>query len=324
MAVDLTIKQGDTSPPFNQAILDQNGNRQDLTGATVNFVMRALTATTPVVNAAASVLDASSGMVQYTFTSAQTATPGLYSGVFTVVLPGGATYTYPNDGYLEISVQENIVSADGLELVSVADAKDYLNIPSSDRTRDAKVLRYIRACRPVIEAITGPIIPTLFEEWHDGGQVYILLRRRPSFGYGTNPLLIVQAISEYNGPIEWPLALIASPDEGQLYSAMLEPQFGRVVRRTAGGGVQAFPNMPQSVHVWYTSGQSTIPDNVYEATLELLRVNFQQTQQGRPRAGGAGFGGGDDSEPVRTPFGFFVPGRVRELLGTNRRHPSLA
>jgi hypothetical protein len=97
------------------------------------------------------------------------------------------------------------------------------------------------------------------------------------------------------------------------------------VRRTAGGAVQPFPAMPQSVHVIYQAGQSTVPSNVYEGTLELIRVNFQHTQQAL-RAPGP-FPLVDDGSVVGSigpSMGFFVPNRVRELLSPTRRFPSLA
>jgi hypothetical protein len=323
MAADFTIKQGSTSPVFNTAILDSYGNRLDLTGATVMFVMRLLSGLNPTTNAAATILDAPAGMVSYPFTTSDTSGPGLYMAEFVVTLPGGAVYTYPNDGYLEISIEVNMSAPAGTELVSVADAKDYLRFQSNDRSEDAKILRFIRMCRPLIEAIAGPIIPAQFEEWHDGGHSYIMVNRRPSTAYGTTPIFEVQAISEYNGPIEWPLAIVASPDQGQLYSVQADVRFGRIVRRTAGGGVQGFAPGLQSVHVWYTAGQQSVPDNVYEATLELLRINYQQTQQQSGLRVGTG-GNPDDAEPERTPIGFFMPGKVREMLNVNRRFPSLA
>jgi hypothetical protein len=206
-------------------------------------------------------------------------------------------------------------------LVDLTAVKNYLNIPYDDATQDAKLGMFISAVRPLVEAITGPILLQQFEEWHDGGSTFIMVNRRPSTTYGTTPVLTVQAISEYNGPIEWPLAIIASPDEGQLYSAQPEVQFGRIVRRTAGGGVQAFPDQPQAVHVWYTVGQDSVPDNVALGTLELIRIQFQHTQQGRPRPGSNAV---DEGLPEREIFGFFVPNSVRELLSPNKRHPSLA
>lgn len=317
---DLTIRQGDTLPVLTQQILDPFGGVFDLTGCTVRFVMRATNGSTPTVSAAATVLTAKSGTVQYAWSASDTVATGIFAGTFQVTTADSGTYTYPNDGYLEISIEENLTTTGGATLVSLGEARDYLNF-STDKSRDAKLLRFIRAVQPDVEAICGPIIPQQFEEWYDGGQVQITLRRRPSTTYGTTPIFSIQAVSEYNGPIEWPLALIASPDQGQLYSVTFDPRLARLVRRTAGGGVQAFPNMPNAVHVWYTVGQSSVPDNVKEGTLELIRLNFQDTQQGRPRAGG----GGDIEGGMTGPYtGFFVPGRVKEMMAPNKRAPAIA
>lgn len=320
MAVDLTIRQGDTTPAFTTTVTDQSGDPLNLTGATVTFIMRALSAATPAVNAAMAITDAAAGAVQYSWSSSDTETPGLYMAELHVTLEGGGTYTYPNVGYLQIEVEESLLSP-VQQLVTVAAVKDVLNLADLDRIHDTKILRWINAVRPVVERIVGPVIIREFEEWHDGGHYSIVLRRRPSVALGTDPYLLVMACSEYNGPIEWPLSIISSPDQGQQYSVEPEPN-GRLVRRTAGGGVQAFPDTPQSVHVVYQAGQNTVPDNVSEAALELIRVNYQSTAQALRGSSGGGRGGGQPVDPPAT--GFFVPGRVRELLQPNRRFPSLA
>lgn len=322
---DLTVRQGDSLPAFPVTILDQNGYVFDLTGCTVTFVMRAMNASTPTVNAAATIVSAPAGTVQYAWGATDTATTGIYACTFQVVnTTSGATYTFPNDGYLEVSIEENLTTPGGATLVSLGEARDYLNFLTTDKARDAKLLRLIRSLQPTVEFICGPIIPTQYEEWYDGGQVQITLRRRPATTYGTTPIFSVQAVSEYNGPIEWPLAIIQSPDQGQLYSVQVDQRLYRLVRRTAGGGVQAFPSMPQSVHVWYTVGQTTVPANVVEGALELLRIHFHGTQQGRPRMGSGGGITTDDSEPGREIMGFFVPNGVRERMSPGKRAPAIA
>lgn len=319
MAVDLTIRQNDTSPAFTAQVTDQNGNPLNLTGATVTFVMRALSSSTVTTNAAMSITNPTAGEVLYNWSTSDTLTAGLYMVELHVLNSDSSTYTYPNTGYMSVEVEESLLAA-SQQIVSVVDVKDVLNFQADDDVHDTKILRWINSVTPVIENLAGPIIPRTFVEWHDGGQTFVILRRRPSTSLGTSPLLELQAVSEYNGPIEWPLSIITSPDYGQLYSCQLDVNKGQVVRRTAGGGVQPFPYQPQAVHIWYTAGQSTVPANVYEATLELLRQNYQKTAQstqGWSRGGGA-------EEVPGPPMGFFVPNRVREMLSPNRRFPSLA
>lgn len=310
---DVTIKQGSTSPALTQTILDGSGNPLDLTGATVSLAIRALTAANATVNPA-TVSDALSGLVSYTFTTTDTAVPGIYTAEFIVTLSGGAVYTWPNDGYLEISVEPNLSTAGGAMIVSLGEAKDYLNFQNTDRTRDAKLLRFIKGLTPVVESITGPILPRIYDEWYDGGQHFIRLRHRP--------VIILVAVSEFRGPIEYVQQIVQDPAHGQIYSVQLDGS--RVVRRTSGGGVVAFPQMPQSVHVVYQAGYLTVPDNVTDGVKELLRLHFQSTQQGRPRLGGTAGSGVDSEEPGRQILGFFVPNSVRERLVPNRKHSAVA
>jgi len=326
MAASFTIKQGDTLPILTDTLTYSNGTAVDLVGATVALVMRSVSSSSPVtLTGSTSVTNGVAGQVQYAFSAADTQSVGTFQAVWQVTFADALTQQFPTVGYIEIEVQADLTTVGGQLLVSLGAAKDYLNIPSTDYSNDAKLLRFIQSCQAPIEAITGPILVREFEEWHDGGNPWITVHRRPSTALGCTPVFNVLACSEYNGPIEWPLAIIASPDEGQLYSVQADLRYGRIVRRTAGGGVQPFPDMPQSVHVFYEAGQTTVPSNVYEATLELVRIHYQRTQeQTSLRLGGAGFGEADDDETQRVPIGFFIPNGIRERLVPNRRYPSLA
>ena len=314
MAADFTIKAGDTAPVLSDTLTYSDGTSPNLAGATVNFVMRSMTANNYAFNKTATVTSATSpATVQYTFNSTDTATAGQYVGNWIVTFSGGSQMTFPTVGDLEITIEENLTTPGGARLVSLGEVKDYLQIPPTDRSRDAKLLRFIDQLRPVIEGITGPIIQTLYQnEKYDGGYSFISIRHRP--------ILSVDSVTEYRGPIAWPLTQVPTPDLGTIYSYTFEPT-GRIVRRNVGGGTTLFPAGMQNVVVTYTAGFSQVPPNVVEAACEMCRVHFQLTQQGRPRPGGSQV---DDDEPTRMPMGFFVTGKVRELLAPNMRHPSVA
>jgi len=308
---DFTIKQGDILPVLTYSVVTDAGAAVNLTTATgVKFVMRAITATAPTTNATATVVTAATGAVSYSFTGIDSATAGHYQGQFIVTWPAGQQ-AFPTTGYLDISIEENITTAGGARIVSLGEAKEYLQIPATDRSRDARLSRFIDQLRPVIENITGPILQRLVSETYDGGSPWISLRYRP--------VLSVQSVTEYRGPIPYPLTQVPSPDLGTVYSYMYEPP-GRIVRRTVGGGQTSFPNGADQVFVSYTAGYAQVPPNVTNAALELLRTHFQLTQQGRPRPGGSQV---DDDESTRPIMGFFVSGRVREMLAPNVRHPSI-
>lgn len=323
-SADLFIRAGDISPVLTDTIKDQNGNPYNLTGKTVTLTLRSLqSASATTLAGTVTVTNPTAGSVQFAWGANDTANAGagLYNAEWRVVTDG---YTYPNDGYRVISIEQRLDTAPQ-ELVSVADCKDYGIIPSSDTSQDEKLFRFIAALRPVVEAITGPIIPQQFDEWHTGGHSWITLHHRPRTGYGTSPLLTVLACSEYNGPVEWPLSIVGSPDLGQIYSCMPEVRKGRVVRRTAGGGVQTFPYGPQAVHVIYEAGQSTVPPNVYEGTLELIRNNYQRTQQATGRM--SPYNQGPDTDEDISPEGIargMVWGRALQYLSPTKKFPSFA
>ena len=313
-----TIKQGDIGPVLQDTLTLEDGTPINLTGATVQLAVRTLSAPAELtLSGAASVVNPTGGVVQYQWGAGDTATPGMFMGTWIVTFTQGPM-TFPTAGYLSIHIEESLAGP-VTQLVSLTEAKDYLNVQDSDRRHDEKLIRFIHAVRPIIEDLAGPIIPTVFEEWHDGGQAFIRVRRRPSTTFGTTPILDLIGISEFRGPTEFPLALVESPSRGSMYSAMLDSRTGMVVRRTSGGGSIAFPSGQQTVHVVYRAGQKTVPANVAEATLELLRVNYQTTQQvGRGRLTVS-----DEEDRQQPHMGFFIPGRVRELLGANRRAPSV-
>ena len=318
---DLFIRQADVLPTLSNTITDQSGNPVNLTGASVSLVLRTLMSSEPITLAgSATVTNAAAGQVQYAWNTADTATAGLYNAEWHCSGGSvGGTYTYPNDGYITISVEQSLNLPGGQLLVSLADAKDVLNIASSDRTHDAKIIRFINAIQVIIENMVGPVIPTVREEWADGGQYAIRVRRRPSSALGTSPLLNLMACSEYRGPIEYSLSIIQSPDFGSVYSCMMDT-YGTITRRSAGGGIIAFPSMPRSVHYWYETGQQTVPWNIYEGTLELLREHYQQTQQ-MSRGRSASYL--DEDTPTQGVVGYLVSGKVRQWLAPVRKHPTV-
>jgi hypothetical protein len=324
MGADFIVKQGDTEALADTLSYSTESGAispVSLIGANVDFVMRALASSEPLTLAGiTAITDAANGGVSFTPAPQDTATAGLFMASWVVTFANGRQMTFPTVGYLSVSIEENITSVGGAQLVGLPDLKDYLNIRADDRSHDAKLVRFIEAVRPAIENIAGPIIPRTFDEWHDGGQYFIRLRHRPSTAIGARPVLTLTSCDEYRGPARYPLTIITDPSQGSIYSCMLDQATGQVVRRSSGGGVIAFPPMPQSVHVVYQAGQSSIPPNVYEATLELIRVNYQTTQPvGRGRLTVS-----DDQDQSGPALGFFVPRRVRELLAPNRRAPSIA
>jgi hypothetical protein len=314
---DVTIKKGDSSTTIGPyQCVDTNGSPVNLTGATsVTFVMRPITATAPTTNLNATVVNAAAGQVSYTPTVVDTAAAGMYAAEFHYTLVSGLKGTWPVQGYLEVLIEEDLVTATPVgRIVGLGEIKEHLNIVPNDRTKDAELLRFCDGSTPIIESLVGDVIQRQRQERYDGGWNYISLRHRP--------VVSVESVVEYRGPIAYQLQQIAHPDGGTIYSYSWEPT-GRITRRTVGGGVTSFPAGNNSVEISYTSGYTAVPAHIRLGTLELIRVNYQQTQQGGRPTYGAGSGGADDYAGG-SMMGFFVPNRVREILAPSRRHPSVA
>lgn len=101
---DFTIKRGDRLPPIQATLKDAAGTAVNLTGATVTLLMTAQGASSPSVNAAATVTNAAGGQVQYDWGTSDTATAGTYYAEFEVTFASGKKQTFPNDRHLVVVV----------------------------------------------------------------------------------------------------------------------------------------------------------------------------------------------------------------------------
>ena len=311
---DFIIRRGDVRPVLTDALKNPDGTVAVLTGATVRFVMRAQTALAPSVNAVATVVSGPAGTVSYTFTATDSGVAGRFMGEWHVTFADTSTATFPPDGYLEIAVEEDLITPGGARLVGFGEVKDHLRIPNTDRTRDARLIEMIDSAAPIVEGLVGPVLQRQIVETYDGGNWFISLRSRP--------VLQVQSVIEYRGPIAYDLVQVANPALGTIYSYMFQPP-GRIVRRTVGGGQAPFPTGADTVFVTYTAGLLKVPPHIREGTMELIRENFQQTEQRSSRTSAVSV---DDQSPGITypQQGFYVSPRVREILSPSRRHPSVA
>jgi len=95
------LKQNDTKPSLS-ASLTQDGSVVDLTEATVKFHMG------DVVDAAAVVSGALTGVVRYDWDAEDTETAGSFPAEFEVTFSDGTIETFPNDGYLTIEIQSEL------------------------------------------------------------------------------------------------------------------------------------------------------------------------------------------------------------------------
>jgi hypothetical protein len=328
MPADFVITQGDVEPIFAQQISDSTGSPVDLTGCTAALQLRALTSTTPLtLTGQITIFDAPNGKLQWEPSTADTTLAGDYMGKWVITYMTGQTQSYPTDGYLWIRVEPNVTS-EPLALVSLPEVKDYLNASGGnvDRTHDDKILGFINDVTPLIENAVGPVLLRTFEEWHDGGQYWVTLRRKPSYALGTTPVFQILGCDEYRGPIKYALSIITDPTAATIYSCMLDQRTGTLYRRTTGGGVIPFGAgafggaMPDAVHVVYQAGQRTVPGNIKRAALETIRWNYLSTMP----TGTGSRSLADVDEYGAGPSAMVIPRSVMEWLAPNRRRPAIA
>ena len=319
MSLSFNLKRGDTLPALTGTLTYSDGSAVNLTGASVQIIMRSQAGSVPKVNATATIVNPTSGTVSYAWnTNGQdTNVAGEYDIEWVVTFSGGAKQTFPTNGYVTCSIEEDLSTPGGARLLSLEEIRDHLRMSPTDTTFDSRLLRLLDGITPVIENITGPILQRVYSaEQYDGGAYFISLRHRP--------IVAVESVVEYRGPVAYNLTQVSDPSLGQIYSYTFEPA-GRIVRRTVGGGVTTFPAGANQVVVTYTAGQAVVPGNVKEAAMHEIALHFQRTELGGGRAFGASFGRdtGDDL-PSGPPVGFLLSGKARELLMPNRRHPSVA
>lgn len=104
---DFVIRKNDRLPELRVTLTDATGVPVDLTGATVEFHMKAPRAATAKVDAAA-IKGAGVGEVRYPWAAADTNAAGRYWGEFEVTFGDGRKQTFPNQGYTRILVTEEL------------------------------------------------------------------------------------------------------------------------------------------------------------------------------------------------------------------------
>lgn len=97
------LKKGDRLPKLRSTLVDGDGVAINLTGATVAFRMRPRTGGALKVNAAAAIVTAASGIVEYSWAAADVDTAGDFDGEFAVTL-AGLVQTVPASGFVLITI----------------------------------------------------------------------------------------------------------------------------------------------------------------------------------------------------------------------------
>jgi hypothetical protein len=261
-------------------------NIKDSTGALANAGTVTLTVTLP---------DGTT-----TTPTVSNASTGVYTASFPTTQVGRHVVNWAATG-TNASAYEDVfdVRATGTTLlVSLADAKSYLNIDATDTTNDDELRSFIGGVTRVIESYVGAcsrrtVVDTFTGYWQE-----------PRITPKTQPIISITSVVERGVTLD-PATEYALNDQG-------------TVIRTISGGSTIFPRGwwygINNVVITYVAGRAVIPDNILEAAKELIRVNWR-TQRG---GSGPSFDGdiGDyaaaNGDQIR--LGFYVPGRVLDQL----------
>lgn len=106
---DVFLKVGDTWPLLTARIEYSDGTAPDLTGATATFALRDARGLVVIPETACTV-SPSTTTVSYAWTSANTATPGEYTGEFTIHTAGGRVITHPSEvlrEYIRVTILDS-------------------------------------------------------------------------------------------------------------------------------------------------------------------------------------------------------------------------
>lgn len=112
---DFTIKKGATDPPIQARLKEKDATTVTLTGAAVKFSMRdKITQVVKVNRAAATIVSATPPVdpkdpnVEYSWASGYTDTKGNYEGEWEVTFSNEKVQIYPDQGYNDIQVSDDV------------------------------------------------------------------------------------------------------------------------------------------------------------------------------------------------------------------------
>lgn len=200
-------------------------------------------------------------------------------------------------------------AAPTLQLLSLGDLRDQLNINPADTSGTAKLRRFLQSATDVVQNITGPILPQSITRQFDGEGTFLVLPERW--------VSAISSVVETRGITNYTLTEQPLGHSVDAFGYTWDRQTNKIIRRAYGGAVALFPPGLGVVAVGYTAGMATIPQDISDATGELIRHWWSHGQQ--PFRGVFQATPGDDDGGTVTVMGYAVPNRVNEMLAPYRR-----
>jgi BppU N-terminal domain len=104
------IKRNDTAGKIRTTLTDADGTPADISTGTVQFHMRQRGKRTLKVDAEATVIDGTAGIVEYSWTAQDTDTAGIFDIEWEVTYPDGdnSEQTFPNRGFDRVIIDPDL------------------------------------------------------------------------------------------------------------------------------------------------------------------------------------------------------------------------
>lgn len=129
---DFYIGQGDTASPLFGVLRDENEQPVNLTGAAVVLNLKPLRGGPPIVNNLPAVIDdGPGGEIHRDWIAGETSIPGDYLGQWIVTFVGGKVQTFPNAGFLLVTITADAPVAPGRYL-TLEELKKTLKLTGKD------------------------------------------------------------------------------------------------------------------------------------------------------------------------------------------------
>lgn len=209
-------------------------------------------------------------------------------------------------------------------LVSLAAVRQHLRYSATDTTDDAELQVYMNAADDVVRSECGDIVPTAYDEYHDGGSCMIYVHHRP----------VLEVLNVEEGWGWWDYDLdyqqVNTIPAGALFAYSLDvPLLGGISRRSAGNVMIPFVPGVKNIRIQYVAGRKDVPGSAYLFELELIAYWWRNSQMRAMTA----MATTTQAQAVNADFtraegvssiNLGVPAGLMELLKGSRRPPVFA
>lgn len=222
------------------------------------------------------------------------ASTGTYTATITSTLVGRYRVTWAGSGtnsgglpYVDVC---DVAALDPRYIISLAEARAALNVPSTTLVNDDELLGYLASATIVVESLIGSIlVASRSETWSGNGRAALALSQHPT---------AITSVVEDG---------VTLPATGYCYD-----EAGLLWRGSQPGSAQWSAHAPRNVVVTFTVGAAVVPANVVKAAANLIRHWWDSGLQQSYYVAGE-----PDMATTTSIAGYAVPNFVVDLLKPN-------